>query len=353
MFTSEEWTQNKLSKEAKGKQATKIELMPSFWNNIVYTLKVMTPPVRVLQLVDGEKKPAMGYIYEAMKKAKEAIAKWDCQLHRPLHAAGHFLNPDILYDNKQLEFDMEVTRGLYDTIERLVPSKDVQDKILVEMASYKSCGGLFGSDFAERRRKKIPPAQWWRMYGHSAPNLQQLAIKILGLTCSASGCERNWSVFEQIHSKKRNRLEHKKLHDLVYVKYNQKLVERYNHIHEIDLISLNDIDECNEWLVGEVDDENDARNDLVFESDSLNWDTVYEASGAGELATYTRRAIAGKRKQSKGKELERVLEDEELDDEDEVDENDIDEESEGEEEEGFAPLDDDEEDDYVDVDEED
>ncbi|XP_057795979.1 uncharacterized protein LOC131012085 [Salvia miltiorrhiza] len=275
---------------------------------------------------------------------------------------------------------MEVTRGLYDTIERLVPSKDVQDKILVEMASYKSRGGLFGSDFAERQRKKIPPAQWWRMYGHSAPNLQQLAIKILGLTCSASGCERNWSVFEQIHSKKRNRLEHKKLHDLVYVKYNQKLVERFNHRHEIDPISLNDIDQCNEWLVGEVDDENDEGDDLVFEGDSLNWDTVYEASGAGELATYTRRATTGKRKQSssgvgassratsvrskkntmtstssrsKGKGLERVLEleDEELDDEDETD--DIDEESEGEEEEGFAPLDDDEDDDYVDVDEED
>ncbi|XP_057791194.1 uncharacterized protein LOC131008327 [Salvia miltiorrhiza] len=106
MFTSEEWTQNKLSKEAKGKQATKIALMPSFWKNIVYTLKVMAPLVRVLRLVDGEKKPAMGYIYEAMEKAKEAIAKsfqnnesrykevfaiidnrWDCQLHRPLHAA--------------------------------------------------------------------------------------------------------------------------------------------------------------------------------------------------------------------------------------------------------------------------
>ena len=36
------------------------------------------------------------------------------------------------------------------------------------------------------------------MYGHSAPNLQQLAIKILSLTCSASGCERNWSVFEHV-----------------------------------------------------------------------------------------------------------------------------------------------------------
>ena len=48
--------------------------MPSFWNNVVFALKVAGPLVRVLRLVDGEKKPAMGYIYEAMDRAKEAIA---------------------------------------------------------------------------------------------------------------------------------------------------------------------------------------------------------------------------------------------------------------------------------------
>ena len=41
-------------------------------------------------------------------------------------------------------------------------------------------------------------AEWWSLYGSSTPNLQQLAIRILSLTCSACGCERNWSVFEQV-----------------------------------------------------------------------------------------------------------------------------------------------------------
>lgn len=45
--------------------------------------------------------------------------------------------------------------------------------------------------------------QWWETYGTEAPNLQKLAIQILSQTCSASGCERNWSVFEHIHSKKK------------------------------------------------------------------------------------------------------------------------------------------------------
>ena len=54
-----------------------------------------------------------------------------------------------------------------------------------------------------------------------------------------------------------NRLEHKKLYDLVYIKYNQQLAQRYKIRDEIDSIILNDIDEYNEWLVGQVDDDNE------------------------------------------------------------------------------------------------
>ncbi|XP_028084973.1 uncharacterized protein LOC114286086 [Camellia sinensis] len=75
MFTSKEWTSFKWAKEPKGKQATQIMLMSSFWNLVVYALKVSGSLVHVLRLVDYEKKPAMGYIYEAMDRAKESIAK--------------------------------------------------------------------------------------------------------------------------------------------------------------------------------------------------------------------------------------------------------------------------------------
>ncbi|CAL0322859.1 unnamed protein product [Lupinus luteus] len=56
--------------------------------------------------------------------------------------------------------------------------------------------------------------------------VSQLAIKILSQTTSSSGCERNWSVFERIHTTKRNKLEHKRLNDLVYVHCNLGLKDR-------------------------------------------------------------------------------------------------------------------------------
>jgi len=43
-------------------------------------------------------------------------------------------------------------------------------------------------------------ASWWRLYGTEVPALQKMATRILSLTSSSSGCERNWSVFEAVSS---------------------------------------------------------------------------------------------------------------------------------------------------------
>lgn len=80
--------------------------MPSFWNNVVCSLKVVTGPlVKVLRLVDREKKPPRSHIYETMDRAKDdkqversqqffnIIDKiWDVQLQQPLK---FYINPKI------------------------------------------------------------------------------------------------------------------------------------------------------------------------------------------------------------------------------------------------------------------
>ena len=74
---------------------------------------------------------------------------------------------------------------------------------------------------------KITPAyQWWSSFGSSCPVLQHVAIKVLSRVASACSCERNWSTFEFIHSKKRNRLEPSRANDLVYVFSNLRLLKR-------------------------------------------------------------------------------------------------------------------------------
>ncbi|KAL2333697.1 hypothetical protein Fmac_014910 [Flemingia macrophylla] len=167
------------------------------------------------------------------------------------------------------------------------------------------------------------------MYGGQTPQLKILAIKVLSLTCSLSGCEHNWSTFEHIHSKKRSKLEHQKLQDLVFVKYNQALQERFECQDGIDPIVLKDVDDVdNEWMLGESDLNDDVEDDLVFDDDILTWRDVAQASGAGEPLKYTRRqtqvnkttTIASTSRKDKGKKVMEVVEEDLDDDNDEVEE---------------------------------
>ena len=107
-------------------------------------------------------------------------------------------------------------------------------------------------------------AQWWEAFGGQCPELQRFAIRILSQTCSASGCERNWSVFERIHTKKRNRLEQKRLNDLVFVQYNLRLIRNHllNKRPDSDPIVLEDIDPTSDWVVESRPPEFDPDEDL-------------------------------------------------------------------------------------------
>ncbi|XP_071935227.1 uncharacterized protein [Coffea arabica] len=94
--------------------------------------------------------------------------------------------------------------------------------------------------------------EWWKLFGNDAPYLQKLAIKLLSQTSSSSGCERNWSVFERIHTKKRNRLEHQRLNDLVYIHYTLRLKNRLSYKkRSYDSVDYETIDKVEFWVVDE------------------------------------------------------------------------------------------------------
>jgi len=112
-------------------------------------------------------------------------------------------------------------------------------------------------------------ANWWESFGSHCPQLQKFAIRVLSQPCSASGCERNWSVFERIHTKKRNRLEQKRLNDLVFVQYNLRLRRNQllNKRPDTDPIVLDDVDPTSDWVAEthppEFDDDHDLEMELA------------------------------------------------------------------------------------------
>ncbi|XP_061361535.1 uncharacterized protein LOC133305351 [Gastrolobium bilobum] len=189
------------------------------------------PLIRVLRIVDSENKPAMGFLYRAIFKAREEMIKrfqrnkkkvepylqildrrWDSQLRKNLHAAGYWLNPGCRYNDEEFEKHKFTTSGLLDVIEKYAyGDPDLNSKLTSEMRIFKNVELDFGS---------------------------------------ASGCERNWSAFEHIHSNKRNRLEHQKLNDLVYVRYNLRLAQRNRLKNQnYDPINFETFEDHSNWVL--------------------------------------------------------------------------------------------------------
>eukprot|EP00253_Pinus_taeda_P013701 PITA_13701 len=119
--------------------------------------------------------------------------------------------------------------GFLSCVQKMVRSSEQRIEISKQIETYRMAGGTFGFEMAVNDRMIKMPDAWWKMYGERVPLLQKLAIGILSQTCSSSGCERNWSVFEKTHNKKRNR--------------------QLERTPDVDAISLDGIDTTAAWRV--------------------------------------------------------------------------------------------------------
>eukprot|EP00253_Pinus_taeda_P013635 PITA_13635 len=178
--------------------------------------------------------------------------RWNNKLHRLIHAAGYFLNPLYHYKAKATRaLKGEVRDGLIDCIDRMIPLECDQLEIHRQVTTFSNASGTFGKNLANIAREADESAQWWEAFGSHCLELQKFAIHILSQTCNATRCERNWSVFERIHTKKRNRLDKKRLNDLDYVQYNlrRRRNQLMNKSPDSDPIVLEDIDPTSNWDV--------------------------------------------------------------------------------------------------------
>ncbi|MQL81509.1 hypothetical protein Taro_013971, partial [Colocasia esculenta] len=85
------------------------------------------------------------------------------------------------------------------------------------------------------------------------------------------------ALLQNIHTKKRNRLEQKRLNNLVYVQYNQRLKDIFQTMKENpgkkDPLVVDELDATNEWLVHHP---NLDQEDRVFEGEDFTWASVDE-----------------------------------------------------------------------------
>nr|XP_040252158.2 uncharacterized protein LOC120969136 [Aegilops tauschii subsp. strangulata] len=280
LFRSDELHEMGYLEKDKGKMAHKTVQSEAFWKGVGVAVNYFEPMANVLRRMDSDV-PAMGFLYGCMLDAKKEIAasfdndesrfkcvidiidkRWDNKLKSPLHLAGYFLNPYYYYPNKVvIERDGSFRAAVVHCITRMIEDQKTQDELIDELDKYEAEEDSFGMDIAvrQRKRKNFSPAKWWLNYGTCAPLLKDLAMKILSLTCSSSACERNWSAFEQVHTKKRSRLLHDRMSDLVFIKFNSRMKhKRENKSRDPIEKTIVDVleDEDNEFITGIVGNDN-------------------------------------------------------------------------------------------------
>ncbi|GJZ17489.1 hypothetical protein Tco_0553612 [Tanacetum coccineum] len=276
MFSSTKWEECRFSGTVKGKAAFATVLSTAFWAGVTLCLKVFTPLVKVLRMVDADWKPSMGFVYGEMIKAKEEIKavlgdnkkayepiikiiekKMKGRLDTVLHLMAYLLNPYYFYKDTEIQHDPDVSDAVLAFFEIILAGDlDMQLEVTnLEMPKYKNQMDRFGKELAisacEVNNEKYDPANWWGTFGGATPNLKKIAMRILSLTSSSSGCERNWSTFEGIHTKKRNRLEASKLNNLVYVQFNSNLTEKAKRrkARDVEVLLSNDGNMAQEWIM--------------------------------------------------------------------------------------------------------
>ena len=191
------------------------------------------------------------------------MKQWDMML-TDLHYAGAMLNP-YLRGHMELQQNGEAKCALNKVFCRLSNPLGVGfNEVMAEMTEYEERLGPYSPEEAsDIRVANLQPHQWWSRVGREA--LPKIAKRIFALTCSASSCERNWSMYSFVHNKSQNRLGTKKAEDLVYIYTNTRLLRGRLGANPVRWYENNVFSEDEDKSVDDNSDRDDGDDD-----DNLN-----------------------------------------------------------------------------------
>jgi len=280
----------------------KLVMSDEFWSEVINILKVALPLIKLLRACDNQAKEVMGKVYHLMFEAGEHLKemqgtvlwareaalfheeRWE-YLHGRMHAAGYALDPEFLYNGDGGALDQATTQGLLEVVERLslraliqaaVDPVDAASRLTLSSAQVRKHAANCMTQFAGFRAKEanltlplveecaqqMAPSRWWSTFCGHIPELQAIACSVLMQPVSASACERNWSVYGQIKSLARNRMQHDVADKRVYcheaLHYQSKL-QNAGYSMAVEAWSESESDACSD-----PDDDEEAINKLMM-----------------------------------------------------------------------------------------
>ena len=153
-------------------------------------------------------------------------------------------------------------------------AEDAADALNEFCTVYKARTGEFACPLAKAAatRATVAPHDFWEQYGADCPKLQPIAIKVLAQFPFASACERNWSDYDFVHSKRRNKLGVKRAEQLVYAFANGRVLEQQRAVREKEYEWVGaddefDVEPAAKPVDVESDDADDTQTAAMWDSD--------------------------------------------------------------------------------------
>ena len=156
-----------------------------------------------------------------------------------LHWAGAMLNP-VLRGWAPLHEHEQSRRILNQVFRKYYPDDNTYVEVLSQYQDFLENQGPF-VDSTDPSVHVVPVHKWWDAMGGGAKALQTIARRIFAQVCSASACERNWSMYSFVHNKVRNRLKHSHAEDLVYIYTNSRLLRHRRGPTPVQWYGLNTV----------------------------------------------------------------------------------------------------------------
>ncbi|MQL89741.1 hypothetical protein Taro_022320 [Colocasia esculenta] len=138
--------------------------------------KIIEPLYEVLRVVDGDRRPSIGFVYAKLEAAKKKICevspqyahlvfdvvedRWDRQMSRDLHMAAYYLHPAYHYTH-ELAYEDDLTAAFTRVVERLsrspVQAADAIDEVNEELSGawMAESGRVAGSDPADPNPSRV------------------------------------------------------------------------------------------------------------------------------------------------------------------------------------------------------
>jgi len=235
-------------KQDKATDVRRIVQEDRHWNEVSVTVAVLEPIIKVLRLTDGKTGATLGKVFgwcaniaanftrdipgiskeEAKRIHTLFNARWT-YFHTNVFTAAMFLDSEFITDKHRKKEENEFR----DVLEQMAATPGCEytlDDMTADWSHLKTAlltksNGLNDKSAFTDKACKLAPFEWARTYLYEWPAIQWVAMRLGGLSCSASGCEHSWSLEGWMHSNKRNRLGQQKVQRLVRT-HSNLLLER-------------------------------------------------------------------------------------------------------------------------------